>query len=101
MSIFKKDREIKRMIFNIYSDIAERLDHLKDEAKQFDKRLDVDTVVNKALEKFISKAEKKMDEMRREGKAKRSKHSTPQAVDTSAPGPDASQCGQDESASGE
>jgi len=96
MSIFKKDREIKRMIFNIYSDIAERLEQLKDEAKQFDKRLDVDTAVNKALEKFISKAEKKMDEMRREGKTKRSRYNSPQAVDTSASDPDASQCSQDE-----
>lgn len=73
MSIFKKDREIKRMIFNIYADNAERLDRLKDDAKQFDKRLDVDTAVNKALEKFIAKAEKKMEEMRREGKGKRAK----------------------------
>lgn len=100
MSIFKKDREIKRMIFNIYSDTAERLEQLKDQAKLFDKRLDIDTAVNKALEKFISKAEKKMDEMRREGKAKRSRHNSPQSVDTSASASDTSQCSQDESASG-
>lgn len=93
MSIFKKDREIKRMIFNVYFDIAERLDALKDEAKQYDKRLDIDTAVNKALEKFITKAEKKMDEMRREGKAKQPRHNT------SAPSPDASQRSQDEPAS--
>lgn len=99
MSIFKKDREIKRMIFNIYSDFAERIDSLKEEAKQFDKRLDVDTAVNKALEKFINKAEKKMDEMRREGKARRTKHVEPQAFDDTHPNPDASNSGQDESAS--
>jgi len=99
MSIFKNDRDTKRMIFNIYFDIAERLDALKDEAKKYDKRLDVDTAVNKALEKFISKAEKKMDEMRREAKAKRSKHGAPETVDTPATDCDASSCSQDDSAS--
>lgn len=99
MSVFKNDRETKRMIFNIYFDIAERLDALKDEAKQYDKRLDVDTAVNKALEKFISKAEKKMDEMRREGKARRSKHSAPDTVDTSATDCEVSPCSQDDPAS--
>lgn len=99
MSIFKKDRDIKRMIFNVYSDVAERLDALKDEAKQYEKRLDVDTAVNKALEKFIAKAEKKMDEMRREGKARRSKHSPPQDAERPATDSDVSQCGQDGPAS--
>lgn len=97
MSIFKKDREIKRMIFNIYSDLSERLDALKDEAKKFDKRLDVDTAVNKALEKFISKAEKKMEEMHREGKARRSKHGEPHLDESSSPDPDAPDNTQDES----
>ena len=73
MSIFKHDREIKRMIFNIYADLAERLEQLKDESKRFDKRLDIDTAVNKALEKFVKKAEKKIEEMRRETKEKRHK----------------------------
>ena len=99
MSIFKKDREIKRMIFNIYSDIAERIEHLKTEAKQHDKRLDVDTAVNKALEKFINKAEKKMDEMRREGKSRRTKHGEAQAPDNTPSDPDFSTNAQDESAS--
>ncbi len=99
MSIFKKDREIKRMIFNIYSDLSERLDALKEEAKHFDKRLDIDTAVNKALEKFISKAEKKMDELHREGKARRSKHGETQADESSSPDSDASENVQDESAS--
>lgn len=99
MSIFKKDREIKRMIFNIYSDIAERLDQLKDEAKKHEKRLDVDTAVNKALEKFINKAEKKMDEMRREGKSRRTKHGEAQAPDNTPSDSDFSTNAQDESAS--
>jgi len=98
MSIFKNDREIKRMIFNIYSDIAERLDHLKEEAKQHDKRLDIDTAVNKALEKFINKAEKKMDEMRREGKSKRAKHAETPAAESTPADPDASNNSQAESA---
>ena len=31
MSIFKRDREIKRMIFNVYADLAERLEAIKAE----------------------------------------------------------------------
>ena len=68
MSIFKQERENKRMIFNIDADLAERLDRLKEQAKGFEKRLDVDTAVNKALDKFIKKAEKKLEEMKREDK---------------------------------
>jgi len=73
MSVFKQDKEIKRMIFNVYYDLAERLEALKTEAKRFDKRLDIDTAVNKALDKFITKAEKKLEEMKRETKDKRGK----------------------------
>jgi flagellar capping protein FliD len=68
MSIFKQERENKRMIFNIDADLAERLDRLKEQAKSFEKRLDVDTAVNKALDKFIKKAEKKLEELKREDK---------------------------------
>lgn len=71
MSIFKQDREIKRMIFNVYADLAERIEALKAEARGFDKRLDVDAAVNKALDKFVKKAEKKLEEMKREHKDKR------------------------------
>lgn len=73
MSVFKRDREIKRMIFNVYADVAEALEALKAEAKRFDKRLDVDTAVNKALEKFLRKAEKRIDEMKRATKDKNHK----------------------------
>ena len=73
MSVFKQEREIKRMIFNVYSDTAESIEALKEEARGFGKRLDVDTAVNKALEKFVSKASKKMEEMRREAKGKPAK----------------------------
>jgi hypothetical protein len=87
MSIFKQDREIKRMIFNVYADLAERIETLKAEARKFDKRLDVDAAVNKALDKFVKKAEKKLEEVKREHKDKRA---TPRTGDD-APG-EASGC---------
>ncbi|GFK93625.1 hypothetical protein NNJEOMEG_01459 [Fundidesulfovibrio magnetotacticus] len=70
MSIFKCDREIKRMIFNVHADLAERIEALKAEARGMDKRLDVDTAVNKALDKFVKKVERKMEELRREARDK-------------------------------
>jgi len=79
MSIFKRDREIKRMIFNVYADLAERLEAIKAEARQLDKRLDVDTAVNKALDKFVKKAEKKLEELRREDKEKPRIHTRAEA----------------------
>lgn len=68
MSIFKNDRETKRMIFNVYTDVAERLDRARELSRSFEKRLDVDTCINKALEKFLHKAEKKLEEMQRANK---------------------------------
>ncbi|NMC48403.1 MAG: hypothetical protein GYA47_03075 [Desulfovibrio sp.] len=59
------------MIFNVDSDIADRLEALRDEAKNYGKRLDVDTAVNKGLEKFLKKAEKKFEELRHEAKGKK------------------------------
>jgi hypothetical protein len=70
MSIFKNDRETKRMIFNVYADLADRIDHARERSKSFDKRLDVDTCINKALEKFLHKAEKKLEELEREHRDK-------------------------------
>jgi len=70
MSVFKTDNECKRMIFNVNSEIALRLDAAREEAKSFGKKLDIDSAVNKALEKFLKKAEKKIAELRREGHAK-------------------------------
>jgi hypothetical protein len=71
MSIFKQDREIKRMIFNIYADTADRLESLKTEARHFDKRLDVDSAVNESLGKFVAKAEKKLVDLKHEAKGRR------------------------------
>ena len=67
MSIFKADCEGKRFIFNVNHEIAVRLEAAREEAKRFGKRLDVDSAINKSLEKFIKKAEKKLAEMRRDG----------------------------------
>ena len=71
MSIFKQDKEVKRMIFNIDSEIADRVDAMREEARSFGKRLDVDSAVNKGLEKFLKKAEKKLEEMRHEAKGRK------------------------------
>lgn len=71
MSIFKQDKDVKRMIFNVDSDISDRIEYLRDEARKLGKRLDVDTAVNKGLEKFLKKAEKKLEEMRHEAKGKK------------------------------
>ncbi|NDY56002.1 hypothetical protein G3N56_04485 [Desulfovibrio sulfodismutans] len=71
MSIFKQDKEVKRMIFNVDSEISERIEAIREEARSFGKKLDVDTAVNKGLEKFLKKAEKKIEEMRHEAKGKK------------------------------
>lgn len=63
MSIFKEESETKRVIFNIDIDIALRLERAKKDARKFGKKLDVDTPVSKAVEKFLRKAEKKLEEM--------------------------------------
>ncbi|MDQ7830724.1 MAG: hypothetical protein RDU30_03245 [Desulfovibrionaceae bacterium] len=59
------------MIFNVDSEIAERIEAVREEARGFGKKLDVDTAVNKGLEKFLKKAEKKIEEMRHEAKGKK------------------------------
>lgn len=63
MSIFKEEAESKRVIFNIEVDLASRLENVKKNARTIGKKLDVDTAVNKALEKFLKKAEKKVTEI--------------------------------------
>ena len=68
MSIFKPDAEVKRMIFNIDAELADRLEAAKEQSRSFGKRLDVDNAINKALEKFLKKVDKKLEEMRRESK---------------------------------
>ena len=62
MVIFKEEAETKRMIFNIRGDLADRLLLAKEEARSFGKRLDIETTVNKAIEKFLHKAEKRIKE---------------------------------------
>lgn len=63
MSIFKNENDTKRVIFNVRIDLAERLEKAKQEARTFGKKLDADSAVDKALEKFLKKAEKKLRDM--------------------------------------
>jgi hypothetical protein len=65
MSIFKEDIQSKRVIFNIRMDLSERLDKAKKDSRAIGKRLDLDTVIDKALEKFLKKAEKKIAELKK------------------------------------
>jgi len=68
MSIFKDESETKRVIFNVEIDLAKRLETAKKNSRTIGKKLDVDTAVNKALEKFLKKAEKKIYEiMKKQG----------------------------------
>lgn len=66
MSVFKKETETKRVIFNVRLDLAERLEKAKEEAKELGKKLDIDTTIDKALEKFLKKAEKRMQEIKKD-----------------------------------
>ncbi|MFZ5764114.1 MAG: hypothetical protein ACOY4H_00790 [Thermodesulfobacteriota bacterium] len=63
MGIFKEDKEYKRVIFNVDIELANRLERAKEKARFLNKKLDVDTVIDKALEKFLKKAEKKFAEL--------------------------------------
>lgn len=70
MGVFKEQQEIKRVIFNIRLELAERLEKSKKEAKQIGKKLDVDGAVNRALEKFLRQAEKRIREEKRKHSSK-------------------------------
>ena len=61
--VFTPEKETKRVIFNVELSLARRLEQAKKEARKLGKRLDVDEAVNKALEKFLRKAEKGIDEL--------------------------------------
>ena len=68
MSIFKEELETRRMIFNVREDLANRLLFAKEEARSIGKRLDIDSPINKAIEKFLQKAEKRIkDEKKKRG----------------------------------
>jgi predicted DNA-binding protein (UPF0251 family) len=68
MKIFSSDKDVKRVIFNVDAEIAARLERAKGNAKLLGKKLDVDSVINKALEKFLKKSDKKIAEMLAEAK---------------------------------
>ena len=61
--VFTPEKETKRVIFNVEITLARRLDQAKKEARKLGKRLDADEAVNKALEKFLRKAEKSITEL--------------------------------------
>ncbi|QTA93630.1 hypothetical protein [Desulfonema magnum] len=65
MSVFKKEIETKRVIFNVRLDLAERLEKAKKDAKVFGKKLDTDNAIDNTLEKFLKKAEKRIAEMKK------------------------------------
>ncbi|MBG0774976.1 MAG: hypothetical protein H0S85_00900 [Desulfovibrionaceae bacterium] len=64
MGVFKDEKEIKRVIFNVDVTLAERLERAKTAARTLGRKLDVDGAVDKALEKFLKKAEKRLQELR-------------------------------------
>lgn len=88
MSVFKEEADTKRVIFNVRLDLAQRLDQAKKDARDLGKKLDVDGAIDKALEKFLKKAEKKISEVhkkrREEGREDRLSASSPNARDTDA-----------------
>lgn len=63
MGIFKNETDTKRMIFNVRSDLAERLEKAKEDSRRIGKKLDIDNTIDKALEKFLKKAEKRLSEL--------------------------------------
>jgi hypothetical protein len=65
MNVFKKDFDTKRVIFNVRLHLAERLEKAKADARDLGRKLDVDSAVDLALEKFLKKAEKKIIEMQK------------------------------------
>ena len=69
MGVFKDEKEVKRVIFNVEMGLAERLEKAKELSRELGKKLDVDTAIDKALEKFLKKAEKKLADMHPEGEA--------------------------------
>jgi hypothetical protein len=90
MSVFKDDVETKRVIFNVRLDLAERLEKAKEEARLLGKKLDHDATVDKALEKFLRKAERKIVELKEDTEgdetvASLPEEETPELDDPEAP----------------
>ncbi len=63
MSVFIKEKDFKRVIFNVDIRLAERLEKAKEASRLLGRKLDVDAAVDKALEKYLKKAEKKIQEL--------------------------------------
>ncbi len=78
MSVFKAEVETKRVIFNVRLDLAERLEKAKEDARIIGKKLDHEGVIDKALEKFLRKAERKLDEIKTDDEKAPRNHIKPQ-----------------------
>ncbi len=68
MHIFKDEKEIKRVIFNIDARIALRLERAKRKARKHARKLNVDEAVDAALTAFLAEAERRLDTMDQEHK---------------------------------
>lgn len=66
MGIFRNEFDTKRVIFNVRFDLAERLEKAKEISRSFGKKLDVDSQIDKTIERFLKKAEKKLQELSQE-----------------------------------
>lgn len=88
MSVFKEEAETKRMIFNVRLDLARRLEKAKKDARGLGKKLDVDGAIDKAMEKFLKKAEKRISEVRKKRKGHSDEWSA-EGMDAEAPEPGA------------
>lgn len=87
IDIFKTEEETKRVIFNVRMDLAERLDQAKEDAKTVGRKLDLEGVINEALEKFLRKAEKRLADMLADREEFKSMRITPgDALDEDAEG---------------
>ncbi|MFV0349878.1 MAG: hypothetical protein ACK5JO_14975 [Halodesulfovibrio sp.] len=64
MRIFKEEQETKRVIFNVDAELAARLEHAKNVAKQLGKKLNVDAVIDEALSRYLEAAEKQFTRIR-------------------------------------
>ncbi|EPR41814.1 hypothetical protein dsx2_2980 [Desulfovibrio sp. X2] len=64
MRVFKDEAATKRVIFNVRLDLAERLEKAKEEARLLGRKLDFEATIDKALEKFLKKAERRIEELK-------------------------------------
>lgn len=66
ISVFKEVQETKRVVFKVRIELAERLKQAKEKARWFGKKLDADSAIDKAVKRFLKKAEKKTQDLKKE-----------------------------------